>query len=372
MKTFDEIFIDQTKYGVKVQTSEYGEKGKYIIIDQGKAQIAGYTDREEGVFKEVPAIVFGDHTKAIKYVDKPFFLGADGVKVLRSKDSDANYKYLYYALKNVKIPNTGYNRHFKWLKEIQINYPNKNKQDEIVGILDKVSDVMQKREMELSALDGLIKSRFIEMFGDPVTNPHGFMVVSLQKLIDRGMITYHLDGNHGSDYPRTEEFTSDGVPYIGANCIVGGKIDFTLAKYLSPERANRLRKGIAQNGDVLFAHNATVGPVVVLETTQEKVILSTSLTAYRCDCHQINPYYLRSYMESDGFVTQYSYEMKQTTRNQVPITAQRKYLFIVPPIDLQEQFATFVAQTDKSKAIIQKSLDEIQILFDSLMQKYFG
>ena len=163
MKTFDEVFIDKTKYGVKVQTSEYGEQGEHIIIDQGQNQVAGYTDREEGLFEEVPVVIFGDHTRVIKYVDEPFFLGADGVKVLRSKDENANYKYLFYALKNAKIPNTGYNRHFKWLKEVQINYPDSDKQAEIVDVLDRVSDIISKREAELQALDNLIKARFVEM-----------------------------------------------------------------------------------------------------------------------------------------------------------------------------------------------------------------
>ena len=102
----------------------------------------------------------------VKYVDEPFFLGADGVKVLRSKDNNANYKYLYYALKNANIPNTGYNRHFKWLKEIKIKYPDRARQDEIVEILDNVSDIIHKRQDELSQLDDLIKARFVEMFGD--------------------------------------------------------------------------------------------------------------------------------------------------------------------------------------------------------------
>ena len=162
MKSFDEIFIDKTKYGVKVQTTEYGEVGEHIIIDQGQSQIAGYTDREEGLFEEVPVVIFGDHTRVIKYVDEPFFLGADGVKVLRSKDDNANYKYLYYALKNARIPDAGYNRHFKWLKEVQINYPDSDKQAEIVELLDKVSSVIKKREDELCALDNLIKARFVK------------------------------------------------------------------------------------------------------------------------------------------------------------------------------------------------------------------
>ena len=159
MKAFDEIFIDETKYGVKVQTSEYRDCGKYVIIDQGQNQIAGYTDREEGVFEHVPVIIFGDHTRIIKYIDEPFFLGADGVKVLSCKDNNANYKYLYYALKNAKIPDTGYNRHFKWLRKICIKYPDVDRQKEIVIVLDMMSDIIKKRKKEIKYLDDLIKAR---------------------------------------------------------------------------------------------------------------------------------------------------------------------------------------------------------------------
>ena len=174
-KSFDDVFEDRTKYGTKVKADEYREQGKYIIIDQGQEQIAGYTDLDDGVFLDVPAIIFGDHTRVIKYVEEPFFLGADGVKTLRSKYSDANYKYLYYALKQAKIPNTGYNRHFKWLKELQIEYPDSEKQAEIVSILDSVSAVIASRLQELHKMDELDKARFIEMFGDPVQNPKGWV-----------------------------------------------------------------------------------------------------------------------------------------------------------------------------------------------------
>ena len=243
---------------------------------------------------------------------------------------------------------------------------------EYSAILEKVYAVIQNRKAELIKLDELIKARFVELFGDPVENPKGYYVATLQELIDKGFITYHLDGNHGGDYPRSEEFVESGVPYISANCIVNGEIDFSKAKYLTPERASKLRKGIAQDEDVLFAHNATVGPTVVLHTSEGKVILGTSLTAYRCNKNVIMPNFLKTYMLSNGFIMQYSSEMKQTTRNQVPITMQKKYLFLIPPIEEQEQFANFAQQVDKSKVAVQKSLEETQLLFDSLMQKYFG
>ena len=255
---------------------------------------------------------------------------------------------------------------------MQINCPDLREQKRIIELITRAKAIAAKRQQELDTLDELIKARFVEMFGDPVENPKGYRVDNLQALIDAGDITYHLDGNHGGDYPRSEEFVSEGVPYIGANCISNGEIDFSLAKYLTVERAGKLRKGIAQNEDVLFAHNATVGPTVVLHTTEPKVILSTSLTAYRCNKESIMPEYLATYMKSDGFVMQYSSEMKQTTRNQVPITAQKKYLFLIPPMEEQKAFSEFVKQVDKSKVAVQKSLDETQKLFDSLMQEYFG
>lgn len=174
MLSFNEIFADSTKYCKKIKTDEYHETGKNMIVDQGQSEIAGYTDLEEGLFSDVPAIIFGDHTRIIKYVDKPFFIGADGVKVLKSKLEKANYRYLYYALKNVKIPNTGYNRHFKWLKETIFNYPNSDRQQEIVLILDKLQSIITHIRTQLEKLDLLVKARFVELFGDYHTNNKGF------------------------------------------------------------------------------------------------------------------------------------------------------------------------------------------------------
>ena len=114
---------------------------------------------DDGLFVDVPAIIVGDHTRIIKYVDKPFFLGADGVKLLKSKKEDANYKYLYYALKNARLPDTGYNRHFKWLKEVIIQYPSQEKQAEVVKVLDILSAIIDAQKEELALFDTLIKAR---------------------------------------------------------------------------------------------------------------------------------------------------------------------------------------------------------------------
>lgn len=250
--------------------------------------------------------------------------------------------------------------------------PPYEKQCEIAEVLDKVTSLISLRKQQLAKLDELVKARFVEMFGEPVSNPYKFEVRSLQNMLDDGIITYHLDGNHGSDYPRNEEFVESGVSYISANCIIDDTVNLNLAKHLTEERAAKLRKGIAQDEDVLFAHNATVGPVAILHTRETKVILGTSLTAYRCNKQRILPAYLKAYMQSEGFVRQYTKDMKQTTRNQVPITAQRKYLFIVPPLSLQNQFAAFVERVDQQKQTVQQSLEKLELMKKALMQEYFG
>lgn len=110
---FTDFYRDVTKEGTKIPREKYLQYGRYPVIDQGRQAIAGRWDSDDGIFGEVPAIVFGDHTRAIKYIEEPFFIGADGVKILRPVNSQDNPKYLYYALQAARIPDLGYSRHFK-------------------------------------------------------------------------------------------------------------------------------------------------------------------------------------------------------------------------------------------------------------------
>ena len=340
---------------------------------EDKAGLYGYTDTARVYAQSVTVSARG--TIGYTAIRTEPFVPIVRLITLVPDQSKIDIKYLYYAVQNYEFEGSGTSipqLTVPMLKKYNFPLPSKEEQQKVVSALDKVNELISLRKEQLAKLDQLVKSRFIELFGDPVENPKNYLVKSLQELIEMGYITYHLDGNHGGDYPRSEEFVNSGVPYIGANSIVNGEVDLTKAKYLTVERAAKLRKGIAQDDDVLFAHNATVGPVVVLHTVEPKVILSTSLTAYRCNKDRLLPNYLKAYMQSEGFVRQYADEMKQTTRNQVPITAQKKYLFLVPPITEQNQFAAFVEQTDKSKLAIQQSLDKLELLKKSLMQEYFG
>jgi type I restriction enzyme S subunit len=200
--------------------------------------------------------------------------------------------------------------------------------------------------------------------------------VTLEVALQNGWITSHLDGNHGSLYPRAEEFVSAGVPYVSANCIVDDQIDLSRAKYLTSERAATIKKGVARSGDVIFAHNATVGPVAILRTEEPKVILSTSVTYYRCNPIRVNPEYLKHFMRSRRFVSQYEAVMRQSTRNQVPITTQRRFVFTFPPIDSQASIAATMEAIETEVGMItdlaSRRLNALAELKQSLLVRAFS
>jgi len=120
---FVDAVEDISRKGAKIPKEEYLESGEYPIIDQGQDFIAGYTDKNEGMILETETIVFGDHTRCFKYTDFPYFMGADGVKVLKVKIDDLDYRFLLQEFKQMPIPNMGYNRHFRWLKEFKVYVP---------------------------------------------------------------------------------------------------------------------------------------------------------------------------------------------------------------------------------------------------------
>ena len=200
------------------------------------------------------------------------------------------YSLMYYDVSGLVNGATRQKLTQSEMRKINIRYRSLEKQRQMVFKIKLISNIISSREHQLSNLNLLVKSRFIEMFGLLLTQEKA---VTLENLISQNIITYHLDGNHGGLYPKADEFVRTGVPYLGANAIIDGRIDFKKAKFLTERKASILRKGIAQNGDVLFAHNATVGPVAILKTDYKKVIVSTSLTVYRCNNRRILPVFIK-------------------------------------------------------------------------------
>lgn len=362
-RTFDDVFEDVTRMGTKIKTDEYHQSGKYQIIDQGQEDIAGYTDLENGVFENVPAIVFGDHTRIIKYVDKPFFLGADGVKVLRSRFADANYRYLYYALKNLRIPNTGYNRHFKWLKESQINYPSAKKQYEAVSILDSVSSIIEYRQQQLQKLNDLVKARFVEMFGD-------YLKDDRRPLSEVAIITGGLTKNSNRNTFETK------MPYLRVANVFYNRLDLREILEIGVKE-EEIEKTLLQAGDLLFVEGngsiEQIGRVAIWDGSIDPILHQNHLIKARFNNEIIAPEYALFYfMLQDGRQQIISKSVSTSGLNTLSVNKVSSLLLPIPPIALQKQFDEFVKQTDKSKLAISEALAELETLKSSLMQKFFG
>lgn len=197
-------------------------------------------------------------------------------------------------------------------------------------------------------------------------------IAKIQQLLDNRAIISHLDGNHGALYPRSQEFVSVGVPYITANDFSTGKVDTITCKKLTPERASQFKKGVAINGDVLFAHNATVGPVALLKTTEPFVILSTTATYFRTNNSILLNTFLKTVLEAPYFVKQYTPIMKQTTRNQVPLLTQRKLNIAFPSIAEQKKIAEFLSKVDEVISEREEEVKDLEKQKKGLMQKIFS
>ena len=135
----------------KLNRSQYRDSGQYAIVDQGQTLVIGFTDYAQAVLPKNKYVVFGDHTRIVKYIDFPFAQGADGLKILLPKDNLLDSKYLYYAFTNLQVPSRGYNRHWSVAQELSIPLPPLPVQEEIVRILDTFSGVVTELEAEQAA-----------------------------------------------------------------------------------------------------------------------------------------------------------------------------------------------------------------------------
>lgn len=255
---FMDVVRDVSAGNEKLPQSAFNRAGRLAVVDQGQEFIAGYTDDLGYQFKSaaLPIIVFGDHTKAVKFIDFPFAMGADGVKVLKPT-TECDPKYLYHFLRQVKIPNAGYSRHFKFLKELRIPLPPLAEQCRIAAILDKADALRTLRREAITKLDQLLQSLFLDMFGDPIANEHKKPSVPLADVVAVGRpITYGIL-KPGNDIP-------DGVPYIRVVDIKNGGVNYWSVKKTTPEIARAYKRSEVQAGDLLMSIRGHVGRLGVV------------------------------------------------------------------------------------------------------------
>lgn len=264
------------------------------------------------------------------------------------------------------------------LKAIDFIFPTLPEQQKIASFLsavdEKIQQLSRKKELLEQYKKGVMQQLFSGKlrFKDENGNDYAdWKIIKVQELINEKAIISLLDGNHGALYPKSEEFAEDGIPYVAANNLVNGQVKFSECKYLPVERAKKFKKGIAKNGDVLFAHNATVGPTALLKTELDFIILSTTVTYYRCDLNVLSNTYLLHYFNSDNFISQYTKVMSQSTRNQVPITMQKKFNIDFPCLEEQQKIANFLSSVDTKIESTNQQINQTQSFKKGLLQQLF-
>ena len=277
-------------------------------------------------------------------------------------------EYLYYVTKHMHLEKyyTGAtipHIYFKDYKNEKFNLDTIEKQQRIVDILKKTENIIESRQQELQKLDDLIRARFVEMFGDPIENPKNWEITTVGDIV--------TEVRYGTSKPAVE---GGQYPYLRMNNLTAdGHLDLRDLKYIDiPDE--EIEKCVVRTGDVLFNRTNSidlVGKTAVFDLSEEMVIAGYIIRVRLKE--NMLPEVFSEYMNLKA-LKKILRSMAKGAVNQANINAQelQSIKIYLPDIELQKQFVTIKTQIDKSKATVQKALDETQLLFDSLMQQYFG
>ena len=246
--------------------------------------------------------------------------------------------------------------------------PSIEKQKEIAFVLDKVSELIALRKEQLAKLDRLVKSRFVELFGGAEHNEKGLPTAPMTELCEI------IDGDRGKNYPKQEEFSEEGFClFLNAKNVTSNGFSFENCMYITEEKDRILRNGKLSRGDVVLTTRGTLGNLAFYDESvpYEHMRINSGMVILRMKRDRITERF---------FIEQFKMQLASikeriasgSAQPQLPISTMNKIVMLVPNVELQNQFAAFVEQTDKSKLAIQQSLDKLELLKKSLMQEYFG
>ena len=289
-----------------------------------------------------------------------------GFKNLICSDDIFN-EYLYYFLKGKTdyLNSLGRGATFKEISKsivenIEIRLPALEEQKQIARQFGEIYRLISLRKQQLAKLDELVKARFVELFGDTILNPFGWKKDLL------GTVCDVRDGTHDSP-----QYYESGYPLVTSKNVTGGKIDLTDCSLICEADFKKINeRSKVDIGDIIMPMIGTVGKPVIVDIEPNFAIKNVSLIKFKADSRVLNTY-IRALLQSDYFDDAVLSKVRGGTQKFISLGDIRKLEVLVPPMELQEQFATFIKQTDKSKLAIQQSLDKLETLKRSLMQKYF-
>ena len=349
------------------QSDVIGKSGDYPIYGA-----AGYIGNVDFYHQEKPYIaVVKDGAGIGRTMLLPAKSSVIGTMQYLLPKPNISAEYLRYVVQHMHLEKyysgaTIPHIYFRDYKEEQFNLSSPEDQAQIVGSLKKVEGIIEKRQRELSSLDDLIKARFVEMFGDPVLNPNNYPVHQLSDYIEfltsgsRGWAQYCVDD--GAEW------------FITIKNVKDCRISVENIQPISVPDNAEARRTRVQEGDLLISITADLGRtgVVTKEIAEHGAYINQHLTCIRLNRGFLEPLYVAYFMESEAGKEQFASKNQSAVKAGLNFNSINTLRLLVPPKAKQKEFIDFASQIDKSKSVIQKSLDETQLLFDSLMQEYFG
>ena len=288
-------------------------------------------------------------------------------------------KYIFYFLNSEKFKeyiienNRGGTQKFLSLKDIrntQLTLPSLTEQLEVVEKLDKISAIISLRKQQLSKLDELVKARFVELFGEPITNPMGWEKVNISAVVG-GKVSNGF-------FAKRDEYCDNGnVKVLGVANVVNRMYSNTEELPQTNGTEADIQKYGVKYGDMLFCRSSLVAAgigkaSIVPKGVPSNVLFECHVIRLPLDLNKCVPEFMQVLSTTDYFRNQVISQSKTATMTTIGQDGILKTEIILPPLELQKQFLSFVKQTDKSKLAIQKSLEKLETMKKALMQKYFG
>ena len=339
-----------TKY--IVASEKYKDEYETPVLTAGKSFILGYTNETDGIYTNLPVIIFDDFTTDVKFVDFPFKVKSSAMKMLQPSSEEYNLKFFYYLIKFMNFQPTSHQRH--WISkfaEFEFDIPAKEKQDEIVEKLDKLCEMLALKDKELKKYDDLVKSQFIEMFGDRLTNTKQWQEKDLKDCVD-----FYNGKAHEQVVDKNGQYI-----LVTSRCIASDMIDY--------RKTNALLFPLQKNDITMVMSDVPNGKAFakcMLIDEDNKFTLNQRICCLRN--YEFNPIYLLHLLNRHEYFLKFDDGNSQTNLRKNDLLGCN---IIIPPIELQNQFADFVKHIDKLKFTIKESIEKLNLCYQSLMKEYF-
>ena len=294
-------------------------------------------------------------------------------KVVFDKE-EVNKQYFVFAVK-YNLKEMGTKAHGATMKHIVkkdfdntlVPFPTIEKQDVIAEILSKAAYIVDARKQELQKLDDLVRARFVEFFGDPVANDKGWDTEICRNLMSK-------IGSGATPKGGKESYCDEGISLIRSMNVYNNRFEYKDLAHITDEQAEQLNNVTIEKKDILLnITGASVARCCIVPDDLLPARVNQHVSILRCKERVLPDFVCNMFTEHNyqGLLWNVA-TAGGATREAITKQQIEELILIIPPIDLQKQFVAFVAQTNKSKAVVQKALDQTQQLFDSLMQEYFG